>query len=221
MVSQTKKDIQNIINLVEIDNKSVLELGCGNGRITFAIADKVRELVAIDIDEEAIKESQNKNKYGNVVFQEADIENFDLGRKFEIILSIGVGYMYLKNTPNAIECILIHLEEEGIFLLICSSPETEYQRIVDLLVEENVRTTSFYDNFEKILSKYFTFEKKLLKNQLTFSNLEDIFTCFKRELKEEYQTEMNENHELTLIEYFQHKDSLIISDDSQAYLCRK
>ena len=217
---QTEKDTQNILSLINISDKSVLELGCGNGRITFAIADKVRELVAIDIDTEAIDEAQNRNQYSNVVFQYANIEDFDLERKFEIIISIGVGYMYLENIPNAIENISNHLDEEGVFLLICSSPETEYQRIVDLLVEENVRTTSFYNYFEKVLSKHFTFEKRKLKNQLSFSNLDEIIVCFKRELKEEYQTEIREEHKIILIEYFRQKDSLSIGDDYQVYLCR-
>ena len=220
MGSQTKKDTQSITNLVEISNKSVLELGCGNGRITFAIADKVRELIAIDIDSKAIEEAQNRNEYDNVVFLVADIENFDLGRKFEAILSIGIGYMYLKNIPKAIENVSNHLEEGGVFLLICSFPETEYQRIVDLFVEENVRTTSFYIKFEKILSEHFDFEKKVLRSQLIFSNLDEIITCFERELKEEYQTKMKENHKHALIEYFKHKDSLSIEDDSQVYLCK-
>ena len=36
MGCQTEKDTQNIMNLINISNKSVLELGCGNGKITFA-----------------------------------------------------------------------------------------------------------------------------------------------------------------------------------------
>lgn len=221
MSSQTEADIENITRLVNIEKKSILELGCGDGRITFAIAEKVRELIAIDIDAKMIEEAQKKNKCGNVTFLIENIEDFHLGRNFEVILSIGVGYMYLKDISGAIGSIFNHLEEDGVFLLICSSPVDEYQRIVNLLVKENVRTTSFYSEFEKILSKHFTFEKRMLERQLTFSNFEEITICFERELREEYQTEIKEDHKQELKKYFNLKDSLSVGVDSQAYLCRK
>jgi SAM-dependent methyltransferase len=219
--SKTENEIQNIMSWIDISKKSVLELGCGNGRISFAIAEKVRELVAIDINSKAIREAKKKNKYTNVTFLVENIENFDLGRAFDIILSIGVGYMYLKDIPRAMENVSNHLKINGVFLLVCSSPETEYQKIVDLLVEENVRTVAFYAEFEKILLEYFTIEKTSLKNQLDFTNFEQIMKCFERELREEYQTEMSKDNEKELSEYFKHKDTLSICDDSQVYLCKK
>ncbi|MGY5871918.1 MAG: methyltransferase domain-containing protein [Candidatus Thorarchaeota archaeon] len=218
--SQTEKDIRNITDLVDIENKSILELGCGTGRVTFALAERVRDLTAIDIDTKAIEDARQRNVYENVTFLVENMENFDLERKFDLILSIGVGYMYLKYLPNAIKNISHHLEEEGILLLICSSPDDEYQKIVDLLVEENVRTISFYNEFEKLLSNHFVFEKRLLKGQLSFSDIEDVFQCFQRELREEYQTEMNNQHVRKLSEAFQRKSGLTVENDSLAYICR-
>ncbi|MFX1578928.1 MAG: class I SAM-dependent methyltransferase, partial [Promethearchaeota archaeon] len=157
MSSQTEKDIIAITDLVDLENKSVLELGCGAGRITFELADKVLEIVAIDIDEKAIAEARQNNSYGHVTFLVENMENFDLKRRFDLILSVGVGYMYLRDLPSAIRNISHHLDAEGVALLICSSPNSEYERIVDLLVEEHVKTVSFYNKFEKILSNHFTF----------------------------------------------------------------
>lgn len=220
MSSQTEKDISNITSLVEIENKSILELGCGNGRITFALAERVKELTAIDIDSETIQRARQRNSFENVTFLVENIENFDLERKFDLILSIGVGYMYLRNLPSAIKTISHHLEKEGIFLAICSSPEAEYQKVVCLLVEENVRTMSFYREFDELLSNYFTFEKKMLMEQLTFSHFEDIVSCFQRELKEEYQKELENQQIQQLRDYFHGRDKLSVEDNSQAYVCR-
>ena len=220
MISQTEKDIRDITDLVDIENKSILELGCGTGRITFALAEKVQELTAIDIDAKAIQNARQRNVYENVAFLVENMEDFDLERKFDLILSIGVGYMYLRDLPSAIKNISHHLEEEGVFLAICSSPDAEYQKIVDLLVEENVRTTSFYDGFEKLLSSHFTFERIMLKKQLAFSQFEEVVRCFQRELEEDYQTELNNQHVQQLEEFFQRKNNLTVEDDSQAYICR-
>ncbi len=220
MSSQTERDIRTITNLVDIENKSVLELGCGAGRITFELADKVREIVAIDIDVKTIEEARHNNLNENVMFLVENMEDFDLKRKFDLILSVGVGYMYLRDLPNVIRNIAHHLDSEGVALLICSSPIDEYQRIVDLLVEENVRTVAFYNKFEEILSNHFTFEKTSLKKHLSFSDFEEILQCFQRELKEEYQTDMNSRHEEVLEGFFQRKGRLAVEKDSQAYICR-
>jgi SAM-dependent methyltransferase len=220
MNPQTEKDIRDISELVDIKGKSILELGCRTGRITFALADRVQELTAIDIDEKAIRNAQQRNVHGNVTFLVEDMEDFDLGRKYDLILSIGVGYMYLRNLPSAVKNIAQHLHDNGIALLICGSPNTEYQRIVDLLVKENVRSVSFYENFERILSNHFTFRKKQVKEQLNFSDFKEILRCFQRHLKEEYATDMDNHHEEVLKGYFQSKGRITVEDDSQAYICR-
>ncbi|MHA1905955.1 MAG: class I SAM-dependent methyltransferase [Candidatus Thorarchaeota archaeon] len=220
MESQTEKDIRNITNLVDIENKSVLEVGCGTGRISFAIAEKVQKLTSVDIDTRAIEEAQQRNSYENVTFLVENLEDFNLGRKFDVILSVGVGYMYLKDFPAAIRNIHHHLKEDGVALLICSYPEDEYQRIVDLIVEENVKTTSFYEEFEEHLSNHFVLDKRILKEELTFSDFEEVKQCFQRELKEEYQTEMNNQHIQQLKTYFQKRSELAVELDSQAYICK-
>ncbi len=220
MTSQTERNIRTIMSLIDIEDKSILELGCGTGRITFSIAKIVRELVAVDIDTKAIEDAQQSNQFENVTFLVENIEAFDLGMQFDVILSIGVGYMYLNDIPGAIRSISHHLKDDGVFLSICSCPEDEYQRMVDLLVGENVRTISFYDEFERILSKHFAFEKRMLKGQLTFSHFDELIRCFERELREEYQAEMNNQLVQQLREYFEGRRELSVGFDSQAYICR-
>ncbi|MFW9788061.1 MAG: class I SAM-dependent methyltransferase [Candidatus Thorarchaeota archaeon] len=220
MNSQTEKDIRDISELVDIKDKSILELGCGTGRITFALADRVQELTAIDMNEKAIRNAQQRNEHGNVTFLVEDIEDFDLGRKYDLILSIGVGYMYLRDLPNAIKNISRHLENDGIALLICSSPNSEYERIVELLVEKHVKSVSFYNRFENILSNHFTLSKKQVKRRLEFSDFKEILRCFQRELKEEYATDMNNHHEEVLKRFFQRRGSFTVEINSQAYICK-
>jgi SAM-dependent methyltransferase len=220
MSSQTEKDIDTITELIDVKNKSVLELGCGPGRITFALADKVQEIVAIDIDVKSIEAARKTNLHSNVTFLVENMENFDLKRKFDVILSVGVGYMYLKDLPSAIRNISHHLNTNGVVLLLCGSPNNEYQRIVDLLVEENVRSVSFYNKFEKILSNHFTCDKKHIKEPLDFSDFGEVLRSFQTHLKGEYATEMNDHHEEVLRGYFQRKGRLSVEDESQTYICR-
>ena len=47
-----------ILQFADLDNKHVLEIGCGNGRITSMIVDKPKTIIAIDPDADSIRESQ-------------------------------------------------------------------------------------------------------------------------------------------------------------------
>jgi SAM-dependent methyltransferase len=216
-----EEDAQHALRLATIEDRSVLEIGCGTGRITFPMAEKAGEIIAIDIDASAIDEARKRNRFENVTFLVENIETTQLGRKFDVILSTWLGYMFLNDIPKAIANISYHLKEDGIFLLFSSSPEDEYNRIVDLLVEENIKSTSFYNELEKYLSDHFEFEKHILRGRLSFTHLEEVMNRFRSELKTEHRTLMNGHHEQRLKEYMMRKDTLTIGWDSQAYLCKK
>ena len=62
-LSRTEEDVRQINRLIDVENKSVLEIGCGTGRITFPLAKRASEIVAIDIDGSAIKKALKRNPY--------------------------------------------------------------------------------------------------------------------------------------------------------------
>ena len=53
-----EKIAEKIIQHSELKNKVVLEIGCGNGRITALLRGKSKKLVAIDPDEKEIREAK-------------------------------------------------------------------------------------------------------------------------------------------------------------------
>jgi SAM-dependent methyltransferase len=107
-----------------IREKSVLELGCGEGHLTQAIFNKARSVVGIDISDAAIARAKSLN-LPNARFESADL----LRISFE-------GYDIIA----AIECIYyLSLEEQGAFLakvaqehsgkmLLLSGPIMDYSR---------------------------------------------------------------------------------------------
>jgi SAM-dependent methyltransferase len=107
-----------------IRNKSVLELGCGEGHLTQAVFSKARSVVGIDISDVAIARAKSL-KLRNARFESADF----LQASFE-------GYDVIA----AIECVYyLSLEERGAFLkkiakehtgkiLLLSGPIVDYRR---------------------------------------------------------------------------------------------
>jgi len=220
-MKSTEEDVRQINRLVDVKNKSVLEIGCGTGRITFPLAKKAREIVAIDIDEIAISEASRRNRYENVRFLVENVETVRLGKKIDLILSTWIGFMYLNDVSKAIRNISNHLKDDGVFLLLSGYPEDEFTKIVRMLIGKVAKSISFYNELEKVLSKYFTFEKLVLEGELVFSDTKNIIERFRLELKNEYGLIMDDHQEQQLKRYLKDKKKLTIGNDSLAYLCKK
>jgi SAM-dependent methyltransferase len=217
-----KEDIRHINRLIDVEDKSVLEVGCGSGRITFPLAKKALEIIAIDIDKVAVEEARKRNRCENVEFLVENIETVQLGRKFDVIFSTWLGYMYLDNVPKAVKNISDHLADDGVFLLLCGSVEDEFTKVMDLLLDgRNIKNISFYIELERLLCKYFSFEKHVLKGQLVFPGVKDIIQRFRLELKNDYGVIMDNRHEQRLRDYLKSKGELVIGYDSVAYLSKK
>ena len=70
-----------IHNLIDFCGKSVLEIGCGNGRMTWRFAHEAASVLAFDLKEAEIaaaKEHTPDALKGTVSFQMADIRGIDL-----------------------------------------------------------------------------------------------------------------------------------------------
>lgn len=52
--------MREIERLVPIDHRRVLELGAGNGRLTFAYAERAAQVLALDQDPAAVREGRAK-----------------------------------------------------------------------------------------------------------------------------------------------------------------
>lgn len=64
---------------------SVLDIGCGNGALSFDIAKKAKEVVGIDIEEKNIREAKKRHSLSNLAYVVGDATK-DLGeKKFDVI----------------------------------------------------------------------------------------------------------------------------------------
>ena len=71
-----------IHTLVDFHDKDVLEVGCGEGRMTWRFADKALSVLAIDPDDEKIAKARESVPAGledRVSFRVADVIDDDLG----------------------------------------------------------------------------------------------------------------------------------------------
>ena len=75
-------EIRALQNLVDISGKHVLEIGCGDGRLTRRYAEAAAHVIAIDPFEEAIRQAKAKQPAASrhqVEFHQIEFENFAAG----------------------------------------------------------------------------------------------------------------------------------------------
>lgn len=153
---------------------SILELGCGTGRVSLKLASLDYNVTALDLSEEMIhiierKRSQKKYDLKIVLGNMAD---FHFDNNFSLILAPGRSFQSLtekKEIMSALYCIYQHLSQGGMFILDMFQPETffRYQCKEDKIIFSkkvgNEKITMKYacntiDTNNKILYTTYTYE---------------------------------------------------------------
>jgi ubiquinone/menaquinone biosynthesis C-methylase UbiE len=77
-----------LLSLVPADAAAVLDIGCGLGRLTWAIADGNREVVGVDLSPAMIERARTAGRSHRVSFHQGDFLQMDFGgRSFDCIVS--------------------------------------------------------------------------------------------------------------------------------------
>ena len=69
------------------DNTTVLELGCGTGRISIPLAPQVKSLTGVDLSAPMLERAKSKTPEGLVTYVLGDITSIRLGRRFDLIIA--------------------------------------------------------------------------------------------------------------------------------------
>ncbi|MFX0000999.1 MAG: class I SAM-dependent DNA methyltransferase [Candidatus Hodarchaeota archaeon] len=122
----------------------ILELACGTGRVTIPIAQNKLSITGLDILSTMLKEAKRKSKEVGVKIKwiEADMTNFDLNKKFNLILIPGCAFnalIDLKSVEDCLICVKKHLKSNGGFIFDAFNPN------LDILVRD---PSKFYPNAE-------------------------------------------------------------------------
>lgn len=143
-------------------NESVLDVGCGNGRVTALIASKVKngEVIGIDLSQDMVHfANQAYNDLPNVFFQQGNAADFNLPYQFDLITCFNVLH-WIYQQEQALTCIYHHLKPQGTALLHLGRPIRD-QGIVEGLayaIDEPRFSQYFVDFVEGPYMSYMTME---------------------------------------------------------------
>jgi len=132
-------DLLKIEEFVELSGRQMLEIGCGDGRLSSLLADKVKRLTAIDPDQGMI--NQACQEISGVDFRVGDGEKLEFNdRSFDIVL-----FSYSLHHQDCVKALAEAnrvVRDNGSILIIEPSTESEYTRLVSIFQEDEIHRLS-------------------------------------------------------------------------------
>ena len=129
-----QKIYENIVKYSELENKKILEIGCGTGRISALLSKETNLLVAIDPDENAIQKA--KANIPGVDFKVGSGEKLNFSDNFfdGVIFTLSLHH---QNSRKALREASRVVKTGGKILIIEPVIEGEVERVFAFLHNEN------------------------------------------------------------------------------------
>lgn len=120
--SDSNPSITFLLEQSEETGGPVLELACGTGELALPLAQHGLRITGIDRSSHMLREARRKSTEGNLTVEwfEADMRDFDLGRRFSLIVLLGNALAHLLTNSDlaaCLGCVRSHLLPQGRFLL--------------------------------------------------------------------------------------------------------
>jgi SAM-dependent methyltransferase len=120
----------------------VLDLGCGTGRVALDLAEHGVPVVGLDIDEVLLAELRRRAGELPVETVCADVRDFDLGRRFPVVLA-PMQTVQLLGGPagraDFLRCAKAHLEPGGIVAIAVAEDIQTFDEVEEALPLPDVR----------------------------------------------------------------------------------
>lgn len=98
---------------------TILDVACGTGKHARILHEKFGyEITGVDLDEKFVRLAQKHLPQGK--FYQADMKNFSLGERFDVVMCLFSSIGYVKEPENVIktlQCFRKHLKEDGVLIV--------------------------------------------------------------------------------------------------------
>lgn len=192
---------------------SILEIGCGTGRITTKLAHNFNYVKGIDLEDRYIKYCKRKFNLKNLHFEKGDIRKFIDDQKYDVIVFSWIGFHYYDEKD--IDEIILNLKklihENSRIIIMDAYYSTEYIDILQMIRPMDMDKVKILKEKlnEKLISVFNNLNQEVLLTKYVFDSINDAANNFKIELTLEESHIWTDNDENKLREYLLKKDKPI------------
>jgi len=111
--------------------KNILELGCGTGRVTIALAKEGFNITGLDLSNEMLavfRQKLDDTVKNRIELIHGNMADFNLNKKFDLIIVPFRAFQCLtddKDIKNSLNCVKEHLTDDGIFIVNAFNPDPD------------------------------------------------------------------------------------------------
>lgn len=128
-------DLPKIEEFIDLNGKTLLEIGCGDGRLTALLAGKAAAITAIDPDESSLETARRNINGVNFLIGSGEKLDFD-AETFDIVM---FGYsLHHQDCVKALAEAGRVAGPYGQILIIEPRPEGEYSRLVSIFEKDEI-----------------------------------------------------------------------------------
>jgi SAM-dependent methyltransferase len=138
LVRHRTQDVEFYRDAVREFGDPVLELGCGTGRVSMALAQMGKRVTGLDLSERMLEHAArkratlNKEERERVHLVQGDMTRFDLGEKFQLIIIPFRPFQHLLEVRDQTACLeRVHQHLRPAGCLILDVFQTDAERIHD------------------------------------------------------------------------------------------
>jgi len=194
-------ELKHIKQIAKIKNKTILEIGCGNGRLTRILAKYAKKIIGIDNDPRMIKHAKSITKRKNVSFKLMNALNLRFKpRSFDVIIFTWCLVCLPNKEILALKEAKKALKKDGFLILVEPGPKSDYGKIVAPFLPKSIEKINIKKSYEQPLKKVFGKYKSIgpVKIPYVFDNLEQAFKVFKFAIEEWHKGKIEDYSKLKL-----------------------
>lgn len=142
---QEPQDVEFWLRMAKEISGSVLEIGCGTGRITTHLDLNNIKVTGVDISEEMLRVARKKSPRVSWIL--SDMRNLSINNLFDLIILPYNCFLMLLNLEDAESCLTSlrrHLQIGGKLVIDIVNPSPEY--LFPLLYNEKIHVSSIFEH---------------------------------------------------------------------------
>lgn len=141
-----QKIAEKIFQFTDLNGKVVLEIGCGNGRVTSLLADRSASLIAVDPDPVAIEEA--RRVVPGVDFRIGSGEKLDFSNRWFDLVLFTLSLHHQDSESALCEAQRV-LKKDGEILVIEPDAEGEVERVFAVVHNEDAAKQAAQQSIQK------------------------------------------------------------------------